>query len=162
MLVVFVLGILDSGVAINIAHQMSNLEGKERAVQGAYLVSLLAGIILYGIASFTIQQYDNTRLDFWSHGKITAEGVVYVGMEICGVIIVIETFLDILFMVVKDIKKAIREGSCGGHLNKSDTSISSAIPVKAAKTDYNYNTTAFQEKVPAWKQVEMEKQNKQD
>lgn len=68
------------------------------------LISIASGLLLYYLASFGIELYDDNRLDFYEYGEITAQGVEYFATRLVGAIIVAESVINVLVCIALGLK----------------------------------------------------------
>ena len=115
-------------------------------------VGIGAAAALYLIASFNLGVHSHA--DIWDYDEITLEGMVLIFGQILGVIDAVECIAASALLLVNEVKNG--------------NSVSAQAPVKATSYMKEAQPSAVehtpvspmpQGKVPAWKQVEMEKQN---
>lgn len=67
-------------------------------------ISVSIGLLLYFIASFGMEMYEHNELDFYDYGKITMQGVLYLGAKMCGAIVVAESVINALVCIALGVK----------------------------------------------------------
>lgn len=68
------------------------------------IISVSMGLLLYYVASFGIEMYEYTKLDFYDYGDITAQGIIYFGAKLVGVMTVAEGAIHALICIALGVK----------------------------------------------------------
>lgn len=123
--------------------------------QQAAALSIITGIsvsaALYLVASFNL----NGGADIWDYDELNMTGYLNIFSQISGAVGIVENAVMGAFLLVSELKRKGSSVENVSHVTKpvaeKQTSVSEQVPAS--------NAPMPQGRVPAWKQVEMEKQN---
>ena len=105
----FVVCVIAGGVCVSVAKSVCSDDvtldgrGKNIAILAAS-IGIAAGLTLYFVSDLHMEFGYH---DFFYYEKLTSEGVMYVGMKICGVLLVIENLLAAVGVYVKEMKQTL-------------------------------------------------------
>lgn len=157
MLILLIASVILSFLCVNITVAMSKTGIKTDRDMDVVRTAISLGIgvsaALYLIASFNLGPSGDA--DVWDYGKMTAEGYLNIGAQIVGTIGVAENVVAAAFLLVRELKG----NKLSGDVERTNSH--RTVEKREPEIQIHAQTSGMpQNKVPAWKQVEMEKQDK--
>lgn len=77
-------------------------------------VTVAVAIFLYVVGEFGMRFYHEMGVDLWSRNMITMNGILYIAMKVCGAVEIFSGLVNLVLIIVMDMKQTLCVGSATG------------------------------------------------